>query len=431
MPDDKIDVLVIGGGGREHALVWKLAQSVRCGKLWCAPGNAGIAAQAECVDISAEDIDGIVRFARAQRPGLVVVGPEVPLAAGLVDRLKGEHIPAFGPSKRAAEVEGSKSFCKRMARKAAIPSADFQVFSDIEQANWYIEEKGAPLVVKASGLAAGKGVIMAETEDEAREAVRMCLNDGAFGDAGAEVVIEEKLVGEELSLLALVDGETVALLPTSQDHKRALDGDGGLNTGGMGAYSPAPVATQEVLDQAVKEIVVPAVHEMAKMGRPYKGVLYAGLMITSSGPKLLEFNCRFGDPECQPLMMRIKSDLLELLVATIEGRLSECEIEVDDRSAVCVVLASPGYPGKYEKGKTISGLEAAAEVPDSFVFHAGSTFKGGNTVTAGGRVLGVTGLGNTVREAVDRTYEAAGKIEFEGGVHYRKDIAFRALAREE
>jgi len=431
MTEEKIDVLVVGGGGREHALVWKIAQSPRCGKLWCAPGNPGIAAHAECVDISAEDIDGIVRFARAERPGLVVIGPEAPLADGLVDRLKQEHIPAFGPSKRAAEIEGSKSFCKQMARRAGIPSADFQVFSDIEQANWYIEEKGAPLVVKASGLAAGKGVIMAESEAEAREAVRMCLADGAFGDAGAEVVIEEKLVGEELSLLALVDGETVALLPTSQDHKRALEGDTGPNTGGMGAYSPAPVATREVLDQAVKEIIVPAVHEMAKMGRPYKGVLYAGLMITSTGPKLLEFNCRFGDPECQPLMMRIRNDLLELLTATIDGRLSDCEIDVDDRSAVCVVLASPGYPGKYEKGKEITGLEAAAEVPDCFVFHAGSAFRGGRVVTSGGRVLGVTALGDTVRQAVDRAYRAAAQIKFEDGVHFRKDIAFRALAREE
>jgi phosphoribosylamine---glycine ligase len=428
---DKINVLVVGGGGREHALVWKLAQSPRCGKLWCAPGNAGIAAHAECVDISAEDIDEIVRFARRERPGLVVVGPEVPLSDGLVDRLKQEHIPAFGPSKRAAEIEGSKSFCKQMARRAGIPSAAFQVFSDIEQADWYIEERGAPLVVKASGLAAGKGVIMAESEDEARAAVRQCLQDGAFGEAGAEVVIEEKLVGEELSLLALVDGETVVLLPTSQDHKRALDGDGGPNTGGMGAYSPAPVATPEVLDQAVKEILVPAVHEMAKMGRPYKGVLYAGLMITSSGPKMLEFNCRFGDPECQPLMMRIKSDLLELLMATVEGRLSECEIEIDDRTAVCVVMASLGYPGKYEKDKQISGLKSAAEVPETVVFHAGTRLKDDQVVTAGGRVLGVTALGDGVREAVDRAYQAVSQIKFEDGVHYRKDIAHRALKRME
>ena len=425
-----MNILVIGGGGREHALVWKLAQSPQCAKIWCAPGNAGIAQHAECVDIAADDIDGIVRFARAERPDLVVVGPEAPLVAGLVDRLNEEHIPAFGPTKRAAEVEGSKSFCKTMARRAGIPSADFQVFSDIEQADWYIEERGAPLVVKASGLAAGKGVIMAETEEEARQAVRQCLVEGSFGKAGAEVVIEEKLVGEEVSLIALVDGETVALLPTSQDHKRALDGDGGLNTGGMGAYSPAPVATQEVLDQAVKEIIVPAVHEMAKMGRPYKGVLYAGLMITSSGPKLLEFNCRMGDPETQPLLMRLRNDLLDLIMATVEGRLSECEIEVDPRPAVCVVMASPGYPGSYEKGALINGLADAAEVPDSFVFHAGTTLKNDRTVTSGGRVLGVTALGEDIAGAVETAYRAVGRISFEGGVHYRKDIAHRALSRE-
>ncbi len=423
-------VLVVGGGGREHALVWKLAQSPKCEKIWCAPGNAGMTDLAECVDISAEDVDGLVRFARAEQPDLVVVGPEVALVEGLVDRLQAEHIMAFGPNKRAAELEGSKRFCKNMARKAGIPSADYQVFSDIEQANWYIEEKGAPLVIKASGLAAGKGVIMAESEEEARQAVRNCLQKKAFGAAGAEVVIEEKLVGEELSLIALVDGETVALLPTSQDHKRALDGDGGLNTGGMGAYSPAPVATPEVLDIAVREIIVPAVHEMSKMGRPYKGVLYAGLMITASGPKLLEFNCRFGDPETQPLMMRLKSDLLELLIATVEGRLDECVVDVDERSAVCVVMASPGYPGKYKKGAEITGLKAAADVENAYVFHAGTALRGGQTVTSGGRVLGVTALGDDIKQAVETAYKSLEKIKFDGGAHYRTDIAQRALRRK-
>ncbi len=427
---EPVKILVVGGGGREHALAWKLAQSPRCAKLWCAPGNAGISELAECVDIGAENIDELLRFARAERPGLVVVGPEMALVAGLVDRLKEERIPAFGPTRRAAELEGSKSFCKQLARKAGIPSADFQVFSDVEQADWYIQEKGAPLVVKASGLAAGKGVIMAETEDHARAAVRACLTDGAFGEAGSEVVIEEKLVGEELSLLALVDGRTVALLPSSQDHKRALDGDAGPNTGGMGAYSPAPVATPEVLDAAVREIIVPAVHEMAKAGRPYKGVLYAGLMITASGPKLLEFNCRFGDPETQPQMMRIKSDLVELLTATVNGRLAECEIELDERPSVCVVMASPGYPGKYEKGRAITGLGAAARMENVNVFHAGTALKGGEVVTSGGRVLGVTALGEDVRAAADRAYRAVAAIEFEGGAHFRRDIAARALARE-
>ena len=385
---------------------------------------------AENVDIAAEDIDGILRFARAERPDLTVVGPEAPLVAGIVDRLREEYLMAFGPTKRAAEIEGSKSFTKQLARRAGIPTADFQVFEDLRQAEWYIKEKGTPLVIKASGLAAGKGVIMAETEDEAIAAVRMCLVDGAFGAAGSEVVIEEKLVGEELSLLALVDGETLALLPTAQDHKRVNDNDEGPNTGGMGAYSPAPVATDEVLDSAVREILVPAVHELGKSGRRYQGVLYAGLMITPSGPKLLEFNCRFGDPETQPLMMRLKSDLLELLLATAQGRLGEQRVEVDDRPAVCVVLSSPGYPGSYAKGKEITGLKAAAEVPETVVFHAGTTVKGGRVVTSGGRVLGVTAIGDGLPQALERAYQAAGLIQFEDGVHYRKDIAARALSRK-
>jgi phosphoribosylamine--glycine ligase len=422
-------VLVVGGGGREHALVWKLAQSPRIEKLWCAPGNPGIGQIAENVEIGAEDLDGLLRFARAERPDFTVIGPEAPLVAGIVDRLREEHLLAFGPTKRAAEVEGSKSFTKQLARRAGVPSADFQVFSELKSAERYIQEKGAPLVVKASGLAAGKGVIMAETLDEAMAAVRMCLVDGAFGPAGAEVVIEEKLVGEELSLLALVDGETLALLPTAQDHKRVHDGDKGPNTGGMGAYSPAPVATEAVLDAAVREILIPSVHELAKSGRRYQGVLYAGLMVTAAGPKLLEYNCRFGDPETQPLMMRLKSDLLELLLATSQGRLGEQTVEVDDRPAVCVVLASPGYPGSYAKGKAISGLDAAAAVPDTMVFHAGTAVKGVRVVTAGGRVLGVTALGSDIGQAVERAYQAAGCIQFEDGVHYRKDIAARAMGQ--
>jgi phosphoribosylamine--glycine ligase len=352
------------------------------------------------------------------------------LVVGIVDRFRVEYLPIFGPSARAAEVEGSKAFTKQLCRRAGIPTADFRVFSDPEQADRYVVEKGAPLVVKASGLAAGKGVIMAETEDEARAAVRMCLRDGAFGQAGAEVVIEEKLVGEEVSLLALVDGETVAVLPSCQDHKRVNDGDEGPNTGGMGAYSPAPVATEEVIDAAVRQIVVPAVHEMARMGRRYQGVLYAGLMVSAGAPKLLEFNARFGDPETQPLMMRMKGDLLELLLATAQGRLSEQTVEVDDRPAACVVMASPGYPGKYAKGREITGLAEAARVPDSMVFHAGTAKKDGRVVTAAGRVLGVTALGADLREAVGRAYEAAELIGFEGGQHYRKDIAARAFARE-
>ena len=422
-------VLVIGSGGREHALVWKIGRSKRVEKVYCAPGNAGTGALAENLDIKADDLDGLARFARGNRIDLTVVGPEMPLVAGIVERFERDGLRVFGPSKRAAELEGSKAFTKHLMRRHGIPSAEYQVFDDFEKASAYIEDRGAPIVVKADGLAAGKGVLVCSSVEEALEGAKSILVDGAFGEAGASLVVEECLRGEEASIIALTDGKAIAPLEPAQDHKAIFDGDKGPNTGGMGAYSPAPVVTPEVMDRVVKEVLVPTVHAMNKEGRPFKGVLYAGLMMTEQGPKVLEYNLRFGDPEAQPLLMRLDCDLVDLLDAVVDGCLDEADIRWDSRAAVCVVMASGGYPREYEKGKPISGLDDAARIDDVQVFHAGTAVKGDEIVTAGGRVLGVTALGESTAAAIDRAYEAVGKISWDG-VQFRKDIGAKALARE-
>jgi phosphoribosylamine--glycine ligase len=421
-------VLVVGSGGREHALVWKIAQSPRVKKIYCAPGNAGIAQMAECLSISAEDVKGLTAWAEKEKIDLTVVGPEAPLTLGMVDIFRARGLRVFGPSQKAAEIEGSKAFTKELMKKYGIPTGESETFTDPAAAIKYIKGKGAPLVVKADGLAAGKGVIICRKVEEALSALDLILVQKAFGAAGAKVVVEEFLEGEEASFLAFTDGETVLPLPTSQDHKAIYDNDQGPNTGGMGAYSPAPVVTEKVHREAMEKVMIPTVRGMAREGRKYQGVLYAGLMIKDEKPKVLEFNARFGDPEAQPLLMRLKSDLIPILEATIDGKLSNHKMELEDRSSVCVVVASGGYPGSYEKGKVISGLREAARVRDAFVFHAGTAMKEGKVVTNGGRVLGVTALGNGIQEAIQRAYEAVAKISWEGA-YYRKDIGHKALAR--
>ncbi len=420
-------LLVVGGGGREHAFAWKFANSERVEKIYCAPGNAGTAEVAENLDIMSDDLDGLARFARRERIDLTVVGPEMPLVAGIVERFERDDLKIFGPSKQAAELEGSKVFSKNLMRRHGIPSADYQVFEDLEKARTYIESRGEKLVVKADGLAAGKGVIVCDTPEEALAAAERVLG-GEFGTAGARLIVEERLRGEEASIIALTDGTTIAPLASSQDHKAVFDGDKGPNTGGMGAYSPAPVVTPEVMERVISSVLVPTIHAMKKEGRPYKGVLYAGIMVTAQGPKVLEFNVRMGDPETQPLLVRLKTDLAMLLEAVVDDRLGEVEIEWDERPAVCVVMASGGYPGAYEKGREISGLDAAAEVPDAVVFHAGTAEKNGKVLTAGGRVLGVTALGDDIEKAIGRAYEATKLITWEG-VHYRSDIGAKAIGR--
>jgi len=421
-------VLVVGSGGREHALVWKIAQSPRVKKIYCAPGNAGIAQMAECLSISADDVKGLTAWAEKEKIDLTVVGPETPLTLGMVDIFRARGLRVFGPSQKAAEIEGSKAFTKELMKKYGIPTGESETFTDPAAAIKYIKGKGAPLVVKADGLAAGKGVIICRTVEEALSALDLILVQKAFGAAGAKMVVEEFLEGEEASFLAFTDGETVLPLPTSQDHKAIYDNDQGPNTGGMGAYSPAPVVTEKVHREAMEKVMIPTVRGMAREGRKYQGVLYAGLMIKDEKPKVLEFNARFGDPEAQPLLMRLKSDLIPILEATIDGKLCHHKMELEDRSSVCVVVASGGYPGVYEKGKVISGLREAASVRDAFVFHAGTALKEGRVITNGGRVLGVTALGNGIQEAIERAYEAVAKISWEGA-YYRKDIGHKALAR--
>ncbi len=419
-----MNILVIGSGGREHALYWKLSESPQTEQIYAIPGNPGMGAS---VAIALDDHAAILRFVKEHEIGLVVVGPEVPLMNGLVDELEAAGIRAFGPRANAAEIEGSKSFAKDLMKKYGIPTARYEVFTAAEPARAYIRQEGAPIVVKADGLAAGKGVIVAMTEQEALDAVDAIMEDHSFGDAGARVVIEEFMEGEEASLLAFTDGTTIRPMISAQDHKRAYDGDRGPNTGGMGTYAPAPVMTPEMTERAVEEILKPTIAAMAKEGRVYRGCLYLGLMVTADGPKVVEFNARFGDPETQVVLPLLDSDLVAIMCACADGTLADVPIRWKDGAAVCVVLASGGYPGHYDKGQEIHGL-ADAEAIGALVFHAGTAMKDGKLVTNGGRVLGVVGRGADISSAVDAAYAAATKISFKDA-YYRKDIAHRALER--
>ncbi|ODB35213.1 phosphoribosylamine--glycine ligase [Pseudoalteromonas sp. BMB] len=426
-----MNVLVIGSGGREHALAFKAAQNPSVKTVFVAPGNAGTALEPklENVAIGVEDIDALVVFAKENNVQLTIVGPEAPLVIGVVDRFREEGLAIFGPTQAAAQLEGSKSFTKDFLARHDIPTAAYQTFEEIEPALAYLKAQGAPIVVKADGLAAGKGVIVAMTEAEAEEAIRDMLAGNAFGEAGSRVVIEEFLEGEEASFIVMVDGKNVLPFATSQDHKRAYDGDKGPNTGGMGAYSPAPVVTPDIHDRIMAEVINPTVEGMAKEGHPYTGFLYAGLMITADGiPKVIEYNCRFGDPETQPIMLRLQSDLVELIEAANREELDQTSIEFDPRAAVGVVLAASGYPGNYPKGDAISGLQVNYPEGEK-VFHAGTKQDGEHVVTAGGRVLCATALGHTVTEAQKRAYSLVKDIHWDG-VEYRTDIAYRAIARE-
>ena len=424
-------VLIVGGGGREHALAWKAAQSPDVDLVYVAPGNAGTDGEEdiENVAISAEDIDGLIDFAKDRQIGLTIIGPEAPLVLGVVDAFKEAGLHCFGPSKNAAQLEGSKSFSKDFLKRHNIPTADYETFSEVEQAKAYIQQKGAPIVVKADGLAAGKGVVVAQSEEEAITAVQDMLSGNKFGEAGHRVVIEEFLEGEEASFIVMSDGNNILPLASSQDHKARDEGDKGPNTGGMGAYSPAPVVTQEMHERIMAEVIEPTIDGMREEGNDYTGFLYAGVMISKSGsPKVLEYNCRFGDPETQPIMLRLKSDLVALCHAAVNNKLSEASVDWDKRAALGVVLASAGYPASASKGDIISGLNNDS-TEDVKVFHAGSALQDGRVVTAGGRVLCVTALGNDVTTAQQKAYEAVEKIDWEG-MFYRKDIGYRAIARE-
>ncbi|MEZ9527066.1 phosphoribosylamine--glycine ligase [Enterovibrio norvegicus] len=426
-----MNILVIGGGGREHALAWKAAQSANVETVFVAPGNAGTALEPklENVAIDVEDISGLVDFAKSKNVALTIVGPEVPLVLGVVDAFQAESLAIFGPTKAAAQLEGSKAFTKDFLARHAIPSADYQNFTEIEPALAYVREKGAPIVVKADGLAAGKGVIVAMTLEEAEDAIRDMLAGNAFGEAGHRVVVEEFLDGEEASFIVMVDGENVLPMATSQDHKRVGNGDTGPNTGGMGAYSPAPVVTPEIHDRVMNEVIFPTVRGMAAEGNPYSGFLYAGLMVMADGtPKVIEYNCRFGDPETQPIMLRLQSDLVALCQAAVAGKLDTVESKWDPRASIGVVLAAGGYPASYNKGDVISGLSAESS-DNAKVFHAGTAEKDGNVVTAGGRVLCATAMGDSVLDAQQRAYALASQISWNGMFH-RDDIGYRAIARE-
>jgi phosphoribosylamine--glycine ligase len=425
-------ILVVGSGGREHALCWKIAQSPKCSKLYCAPGNGGISEVAECVGIKADDIDNLAAFANKEGIGLTVVGPEAPLVAGIVDRFEKEGLRVFGPSKACAMLEGSKVFSKELMRSCGVPTADFRVFDSAEGALKYLETLKPPVVVKADGLCAGKGVVVCKTISEARDAVTDMMVKRSFGAAADRVIIEECLSGEEASIIAIVDGKNVVCLASSQDHKRIFDGDKGANTGGMGAYSPAPVVTEKLLKEVLEKVMMSVVKAMAARSTPYKGALYAGIMVTKDGPKVLEFNARFGDPETQAILPRLKSDLVEAIERAIDGGLSGYAMQWDPRACVSVVAASGGYPGNYEKGMEIKGLDTVKTLKDVVVFHAGTkagrrlSDSASTFITDGGRVLNVTALGSGLKEAVSNCYNAVGKIGFDR-MHYRRDIGLKGI----
>ena len=421
-----MNVLLVGSGGREHALAWKLSQSKRLEHLYIAPGNPGTTHFGTNVDISDTDIENLVTFASAKKIDLAVIGPEDPLAAGAVDAFEAAGIRAFGPRGAAAQLEADKAFAKQIMRANSIPTAESRTFTDFADAKAYIASRDEPVVVKAAGLAKGKGVFVCDEPSEAILAAERIMVDGIFGEAGKTVVVEDKLLGQEASILAFVDGRNIYVMESAQDHKPIGEGDTGDNTGGMGAYSPAPIVTEKLLAQIVREVLVPTVDGMNRNDTPYKGVLYAGMMLTQGGPRVLEFNVRFGDPETQPILMRMKGDLLEVMLAVCEGKLDRVSLDWDTRPAVCVVMASGGYPGAYEKGKVIKGLDEADKMKDVMVFHAGTAKQGGEIVTSGGRVLGVTALGETIAQAKAQAYEAVSKISFEGAT-YRRDSADKAI----
>jgi phosphoribosylamine--glycine ligase len=421
-------VLVVGSGGREHTIVWKLKKSPLLKKIYCAPGNAGIAGDAECVNISASDLDGLLNFAIGAKIDLTVVGPELPLVNGIVDLFEANGMAVFGPTQKAAELEGSKVFCKQFFQKYNIPTADFRVFDDYDGARKYIKAISSPLVVKTDGLAAGKGAIVCSDQMDAQEALNRIMKEKAFGEAGRRVVIEERLYGDEVSVMALADGEHLVYMVPSQDHKRIYDNDQGPNTGGMGAYAPTPHIGEKMIQRIRTDILEPTLKGMALEGRPYRGVLYAGIMITNDGPKTLEYNCRFGDPETQAVLPLTRGDLLDACLRSRNGRLGDFKWENRDAAAICVVIASGGYPGSYEKDKPILGLDNPFEA-DVFVFHAGTRLQGDKILTSGGRVLGVTAVDTTIRKARDKVYRAVQKITFDRA-YYRKDIAYRALNPE-
>ncbi len=419
-------ILVIGGGGREHAIAWKIAQSHKVEKLYCAPGNGGIAGVAECVPIKADALDELLSFAKEKAIDLTVVGPEVPLTMGIVDLFEKEGLKVFGPSGDAAQLEGSKAFAKELMEENNVPTAGFKAFTDFEEAKGYIESQDTPIVVKADGLAAGKGVIICKTTDEAVQAAREMLIDKKFGAAGEKIVVEDCLTGEEASIFAIVDGKDYILFPSSQDHKRAFDNDEGLNTGGMGAYAPAPIATDVLIEKTRKEVIEPVIEAFIKRGTPYKGVLYAGLMIKEGLPQILEFNCRFGDPETQAILPLIDSDFVDILMASAEGNIKDVECRFKDSSCINVVMASGGYPGSYEKGKKISGLDTFSHDNEHIVFHAGTKSEGGEIYSAGGRVLNVTVVADTLKQTIDEVYNVITGINFDKAF-FRSDIGRKGL----
>lgn len=419
-------VLVIGSGGREHTLVWKISQSPKVDKIYCAPGNAGIAELAECIDITTDDINGLAGFALSDQIDLTVVGPELPLVEGIVDLFESRGLRIFGPSRQAALLEGSKVFSKEIMLKYGVPTAGAEIFSSFKKAKDYVQAKGAPLVVKADGLAGGKGAMVCHTLDEALKAIEAIMQKKIFGESGKRILVEDCLFGEEASFIVFTDGENIVPMASSQDHKRIYDGDKGPNTGGMGAYSPAPMITPDLSEKIMQEIIRPVIDGLASEGKRYKGVLYAGLIITDEGPKVIEFNVRCGDPESQAVIPRLKNDLIDIINDIIDGRLSARSLDWDERPCVCIVCASDGYPGSYQKGKLISGLQEFNNAKDIILFHAGTKLSGQEIITDGGRVLGVTALGKDIKETIDKAYQAIEKIDFEG-MYYRKDIGYQAI----